>query len=90
MSTMNVKVSSEGEEEALGRRSKTLGESSRSGDIKKGQVIVAAYVIVTIELTFIFMHMGVMPVSMGYLVSQHALPSVLGNIVFQEGYLEIF
>ncbi|XP_062465389.1 solute carrier family 22 member 18 isoform X2 [Pezoporus occidentalis] len=92
MSTINVKVSSGGEEEASGMRSKTLGESSRSGDIKKGQVILAAYVIVTIELTFIFMQMGVMPylaksigldsVGFGYLQTTFGVLQLVGGSIF--------
>ncbi|XP_061198444.1 solute carrier family 22 member 18 isoform X2 [Neopsephotus bourkii] len=92
MSTMNVKVSSGGEEEALGMRSKTLGESSRPGDIKKGQVILAAYVIVTIELTFIFMQIGVMPylaksigldsVGFGYLQTTFGVLQLVGGSIF--------
>ncbi|XP_057268819.1 solute carrier family 22 member 18 isoform X2 [Pezoporus wallicus] len=92
MSTINVKVSSGGEEEASGMRSKTLGESSRSGDIKKGQVILAAYVIVTIELSFIFMQMGVMPylaksvgldsVGFGYLQTTFGVLQLVGGSIF--------
>ncbi|XP_065538864.1 solute carrier family 22 member 18 [Lathamus discolor] len=92
MSTMNVKVSSGGEEQALGMKSETLGESSRSGDIKKGQVILAAYLIVTIELTFIFMQMGVMPylaksigldlVGFGYLQTTFGVLQLVGGSIF--------
>ena len=64
MSTMNAKASSGGEEEASGMRNETLGESSRSGEVKSGQVILVAYLIATLELTFLCMQMGVVPVSM--------------------------
>uniref|UniRef100_A0A8B9FK40 Organic cation transporter-like protein 2 n=1 Tax=Amazona collaria TaxID=241587 RepID=A0A8B9FK40_9PSIT len=92
MSTMDVKVGSGGEAEALGMRSETTGESSRSGDIKKGQVILAAYVIATIELTFIFMQMGVMPylaksigldsVGFGYLQTTFGVLQLVGGSIF--------
>ncbi|NXK73981.1 S22AI protein, partial [Amazona guildingii] len=92
MSTMDVKVGSGGEAEALGMRSETMGESSRSGDIKKGQVILAAYVIATIELTFIFMQMGVMPylaksigldsVGFGYLQTTFGVLQLVGGSIF--------
>ncbi|XP_005149250.3 solute carrier family 22 member 18 [Melopsittacus undulatus] len=91
MSTMNVKVSSGGEE-ASGMKSKTLGESSCSGDIKKGQVILATYVIVTIELTFIFMQMGILPylaksigldsVGFGYLQTAFGVLQLVGGSIF--------
>ncbi|KAM9556154.1 solute carrier family 22 member 18 isoform 1-T1 [Guaruba guarouba] len=92
MSTMNVKASSGGEAEALGTRSETMRESNSSGDIKKGQVILAAYVIVTIELTFIFMQMGVMPylaksigldsVGFGYLQTTFGVLQLVGGSIF--------
>lgn len=65
MSTMNPKASSGGEEEASGMRSKTLGESFCLGKVERGQAILVAYLIATLELTFLFMQTGVMPVSMG-------------------------
>lgn len=65
MCTMNAKASSEGEEEALGMKTETLGESRYSGEVKRGQAILVAYLIATLELTFLFMQMGVVPVSMG-------------------------
>ncbi|NXD66810.1 S22AI protein, partial [Eolophus roseicapillus] len=92
MSTMNVKASSGGEEDASGMRSATLGEGSRSGDIKKGQAIIAACVIATIELTFIFMQMGVMPylaksigldsVGFGYLQTTFGVLQLVGGSIF--------
>lgn len=62
---MNAKTSSRGEEKASGTRNETLGEA------KRGQVIRVAYVIAALDLTFLFMQLGVMPVSMGSLASQH-------------------
>lgn len=46
------------------------------GELKRGRVILVAYLIATIELTFVFMQLGVMPVSMGYWVLWHFLPSM--------------
>lgn len=65
MSTMSAKTSSGGEKEASGTRNETLGEA------KKRQVIRVAYVIAALDLTLLFMQMGVLPVSMGSLASQH-------------------
>lgn len=45
-------------------KSKTLGESDSLGKVKRGQIILVAYVITALELTFLFMQLGVMPVSM--------------------------
>ncbi|NXK10980.1 S22AI protein, partial [Herpetotheres cachinnans] len=61
MSATNAKASSRGEEEALGMRSKALGERGRLGDVRRGQVILVACLIATLELTFLFMQMGVVP-----------------------------
>lgn len=68
---MNAKPSSEGEEEASGMRNETLGERGCLGEAKRREVIRVAYVIAALDLTFLFMQMGVMPVSMGSLASQH-------------------
>lgn len=68
---MNAKNSSEGEEEASGTRNEALGESGYLGEAKRRQVIRVAYVIAALDLTFLFMQMGIMPVSMGSLASQH-------------------
>lgn len=81
---MNAKASSGGEEEALGMRSDTLGESVCSGEGKRRQMILVAYLTAILELTFLFMQMGVMPVSMGCPASQHVLPSMSGHVVFQQ------
>ncbi|KAM6074659.1 solute carrier family 22 member 18 isoform 1-T1 [Chlamydotis macqueenii] len=89
---MNAKASSEGEEEASGMRSKSLGESSRSGEVKRGKVIFVAYVIATLELTFLFMHLGVMPylakslgldsVGFGYLQTTFGVLQLVGGPIF--------
>ncbi|NXC93537.1 S22AI protein, partial [Certhia familiaris] len=71
VSTMNAKTSSVGEEEASRIGNETLGESGCLGEAKRRQVIRVAYVIAAIDLTLLFMQMGVMPVSMGALASQH-------------------
>ncbi|XP_051478065.1 solute carrier family 22 member 18 [Apus apus] len=92
MSTMNAKTSTGGEEEAPGMRSKTLEESSHSGEIKRGQVILVAYLITTLEMTFLFMQMGVMPylakslgldsVGFGYLQTTFGVLQLVGGPIF--------
>ncbi|NXF56743.1 S22AI protein, partial [Ciccaba nigrolineata] len=92
MSTMNTKASSGGEEEDLGMKSETLGESSCLGEVKKRQTILVAYLIVTLELTFLFMQMGVMPylakslsldsVGFGYLQTTFGVLQLVGGPIF--------
>ncbi|XP_010292744.1 PREDICTED: solute carrier family 22 member 18-like [Phaethon lepturus] len=92
MSAMNAKACSEGEEEASEMRIKTLGDSGCSGDIKRGQVILVAYLIATLELTFLFMQMGVMPylakslgldsVGFGYLQTTFGVLQLVGGPIF--------
>ncbi|NXX54188.1 S22AI protein, partial [Scopus umbretta] len=92
MSAMNAKASSGGEEEALGMRSETLGESGRWGEVKRGQAILVAYLIATLELTFLFMQMGVMPylakslgldsVGFGYLQTTFGVLQLVGGPIF--------
>ncbi|KAF1472206.1 Solute carrier family 22 member 18, partial [Megadyptes antipodes antipodes] len=92
MSTMNAKASSGGEEEALGMRSDTLGESVCSGEGKRRQMILVAYLIATLELTFLFMQMGVMPylakslgldlVGFGYLQTTFGILQLVGGPIF--------
>ncbi|XP_009507485.2 solute carrier family 22 member 18 isoform X2 [Phalacrocorax carbo] len=92
MSAMNAKASSGGEEEALGIRSKTLGESSCLGEVKRERAILAAYLIATLELTFLFMQMGVMPylakslgldsVGFGYLQTTFGVLQLVGGPIF--------
>lgn len=84
MSTMDAKAISGGEEKASGMRSKTLGESGRLGEINRKQAIRIAYLIATLELTFLFMQFGVMPVSMGCPASQHVLHSMPIYVAFQQ------
>ncbi|XP_010012051.1 PREDICTED: solute carrier family 22 member 18 [Nestor notabilis] len=89
---MNVNTSPGVKEEALGMRSKTLEKSSHSEDVKKGQVILAAYVILTLDLTFVFMQMGVMPylansigldtVGFGYLQTTFGVLQLVGGSIF--------
>ncbi|NWX50332.1 S22AI protein, partial [Steatornis caripensis] len=90
--TMNAKASSGGEEEAAGIRSKTMGESSDLGEFKRGRTILVAYLIVTLELTFVFMQMGVMPylakslgldsVGFGYLQTTFGVLQLVGGPIF--------
>ncbi|XP_030307063.1 solute carrier family 22 member 18 isoform X2 [Calypte anna] len=60
MSTRNAKTSSGGEEEAPGTRN--VEQNGHMGEMRRGQVILGAYLIATLELTFLFMQIGVMPV----------------------------
>ncbi|NWX21318.1 S22AI protein, partial [Aegotheles bennettii] len=92
ISPMNAKGSSGGEEKAPGMRSKTLAESGCSGEIKRGQAILVAYVIAALELTFLFMQMGVMPylakslgldsVGFGYLQTTFGVLQLVGGPIF--------
>ncbi|NXI58878.1 S22AI protein, partial [Chloroceryle aenea] len=92
MSTMNAKASSESEEEASGMRSKILGVSGHLGEVKRGQVILVAYLIATLELTFLFMQMGAMPylakslgldsVGFGYLQTTFGVLQLVGGPIF--------
>ncbi|NXG79721.1 S22AI protein, partial [Baryphthengus martii] len=92
MSTMNTKAGSGVGEEASGIRSKTLGENGCLGEVKRGQVILAAYLIAALELTFLFMQMGVMPylakslgldsVGFGYLQTTFGVLQLVGGPVF--------
>lgn len=89
---MNAKTSSEGEEEASGTRNEVLGESSGLGEAKRRQVIRVAYVIAALDLTFLFMQMGVMPylakslgldsVGFGYLQTIFGVLQLVGGYIF--------
>ncbi|KFW70254.1 Solute carrier family 22 member 18, partial [Pygoscelis adeliae] len=73
-------------------RSDTLGESVRSGEGKRRQMILVAYLIATLELTFLFMQMGVMPylakslgldlVGFGYLQTTFGILQLVGGPIF--------
>ncbi|KAM7041846.1 LOW QUALITY PROTEIN: solute carrier family 22 member 18 [Acridotheres tristis] len=86
VSTMNAKTSSGGEEEASGMRNETLGEA------KRRQVIYVAYVIAALDLTFLFMQMGIMPylakslgldsVGFGYLQTIFGVLQLVGGYIF--------
>ncbi|NWV83971.1 S22AI protein, partial [Dasyornis broadbenti] len=92
VSTMNAKNSTEGEEEASGMRNETLGESGSLGEVKRGQVIRVAYVIAALDLTFLFMQMGIMPylakslgldsVGFGYLQTIFGVMQLVGGYIF--------
>lgn len=86
MSAMSAKGSSGGEEEASGMRSKTLEENGCLGEDKRRRAILVAYLIATLDLTFLFMLLGVMPVSMGCPASQCVCLSMLGCVVFQQSF----
>ncbi|XP_009705373.1 PREDICTED: solute carrier family 22 member 18-like, partial [Cariama cristata] len=89
---MNAKASSGREKEASGMRSETLGRTSHSGEVKRGQVILVAHLIATLELTFLFMQMGVMPylakslgldsVGFGYLQTTFGVLQLVGGSIF--------
>ncbi|NXY18322.1 S22AI protein, partial [Atrichornis clamosus] len=91
-STMNAKTSSEGEEEASGMRNETLGESGFLGEVKRRRVIRVAYVIAALDLTFLFMQMGIMPylakslgldsVGFGYLQTTFGVLQLMGGYIF--------
>ncbi|NXT27254.1 S22AI protein, partial [Syrrhaptes paradoxus] len=92
MSTGSAKASSGGQEEALEMRSETLGESSLSEDPKRGRVILVAYLIATLELTCLFMQLGVLPylakslgldsVGFGYLQTTFGVLQLVGGPIF--------
>ncbi|NWU14142.1 S22AI protein, partial [Cephalopterus ornatus] len=92
MSTMNVKAISGGEEEASGMRNKILEENGHSGEIKRGQVILVAYLIAALDLTFLFMQMGIVPylakslgldsVGFGYLQTTFGVLQLVGGYIF--------
>ncbi|KFQ87146.1 Solute carrier family 22 member 18, partial [Phoenicopterus ruber ruber] len=73
-------------------RTETLGESGHLGEIKRGQAIRVAYLIATLELTFLFMQMGVMPylakslgldsVGFGYLQTTFGVLQLVGGPIF--------
>ncbi|XP_027557781.1 solute carrier family 22 member 18 isoform X2 [Neopelma chrysocephalum] len=89
---MNAKAISEGEEEASGMRNETLGESGHSGEVKRGQVILVAYLIAALDLTFLFMQFGIMPylakslgldsVGFGYLQTIFGVLQLVGGYIF--------
>ncbi|NXY34187.1 S22AI protein, partial [Pomatorhinus ruficollis] len=92
VSTMNAKTSSRGEEEASGTRNETLGESGCLGEAKKRRVIRVAYVIAALDLTFLFMQIGVVPylakslgldsVGFGYLQTIFGVLQLMGGYIF--------
>ncbi|NXO03001.1 S22AI protein, partial [Rhinopomastus cyanomelas] len=90
--TMSKKAGFGGEEEASGTRNETLAESGCLGDVKRRQTITAAYLIATLELTFLFMQMGIMPylaknlgldsVGFGYLQTVFGVLQLVGGPIF--------
>ncbi|XP_075283345.1 solute carrier family 67 member A1 isoform X2 [Opisthocomus hoazin] len=73
-------------------RSKILGQSDRSGEIQRGPVILVAYLIATLDLTFLFMQMGIIPylakslgldsVGFGYLQTTFGVLQLVGGPIF--------
>ncbi|NXF01757.1 S22AI protein, partial [Smithornis capensis] len=92
MSAMNAKAISEGEEEASGMRNETLVESGHSGAVRRRQVILVAYLIAALDLTFLFMQFGIMPylakslgldsVGFGYLQTTFGVLQLVGGYIF--------
>ncbi|XP_048804609.1 solute carrier family 22 member 18 isoform X4 [Lagopus muta] len=92
MSTMSGKNSPEGEEGAGRMKSESWGQSNAMGEVRRGQVILAAYLIVTLDLTFLFMQFGVIPylaknlgldsVGFGYLQTIFGVLQLVGGPVF--------
>ncbi|XP_008503027.1 solute carrier family 22 member 18 isoform X1 [Calypte anna] len=90
MSTRNAKTSSGGEEEAPGTRN--VEQNGHMGEMRRGQVILGAYLIATLELTFLFMQIGVMPylakslgldsVGFGYLQTTFGVLQLVGGPIF--------
>uniref|UniRef100_A0A669QUM4 Organic cation transporter-like protein 2 n=1 Tax=Phasianus colchicus TaxID=9054 RepID=A0A669QUM4_PHACC len=92
MSTVSGKNSPEGEERAGRMKSESWGQSNAAGEVRRGQVILAAYLIVTLELTLLFMQFGVMPylaknlgldsVGFGYLQTTFGVLQLVGGPIF--------
>ncbi|NWI56893.1 S22AI protein, partial [Calyptomena viridis] len=93
MSTMNAKAISEGEEEASGMRNETLTKKNgHLGALKREQVILVAYLIAALDLTFLFMQMGIIPylakslgmdsVGFGYLQTTFGVLQLVGGYIF--------
>ncbi|NXO77545.1 S22AI protein, partial [Sitta europaea] len=92
VSTMNAKTSSGGQEEASGMRNEALGESGCLEEAKRHRVVRVAYVIAALDLTLLFMQMGVMPymakslgldsVGFGYLQTIFGVLQLVGGYIF--------
>ena len=73
-------------------KSESWGQSNAAGDVRRGRVILVAYLIVTLELTFLFMQFGVMPylakslgldsVGFGYLQTTFGVLQLVGGPIF--------
>ncbi|NXL92856.1 S22AI protein, partial [Alectura lathami] len=92
MSMMSEKAGPGGEERAWRMKTETQGQSDHVGEVRRGRVILATYVIVTLELTFLFMQFGVMPylarslgldsVGFGYLQTMFGVLQLVGGPIF--------
>ncbi|NWR51242.1 S22AI protein, partial [Regulus satrapa] len=92
VSTMSEKTRSRAEEEASGTRNEALGERGCLGEAERRQAIRVAYVIAALELTLMFMQMGVMPylakslgldsVGFGYLQTIFGVLQLVGGYIF--------
>uniref|UniRef100_A0A8C2U507 Organic cation transporter-like protein 2 n=1 Tax=Coturnix japonica TaxID=93934 RepID=A0A8C2U507_COTJA len=89
---MSGKSSPEGEEGAGRMKSESWGQSNAVGEVRRGRVILAAYLIVTLELTLLFMQFGVVPylaknlgldsVGFGYLQTTFGVLQLVGGPIF--------
>uniref|UniRef100_A0A8C2U7B9 Solute carrier family 22 member 18 n=1 Tax=Coturnix japonica TaxID=93934 RepID=A0A8C2U7B9_COTJA len=73
-------------------KSESWGQSNAVGEVRRGRVILAAYLIVTLELTLLFMQFGVVPylaknlgldsVGFGYLQTTFGVLQLVGGPIF--------
>ncbi|NXC44546.1 S22AI protein, partial [Penelope pileata] len=92
MSTMSEKASPEGENGAWRTKSEMQRQSDHLGQVRRGRVILTVYLIVTLDLTFLFMQFGIMPylakslgldsVGFGYLQTIFGVLQLVGGPIF--------
>ncbi|KFV67018.1 Solute carrier family 22 member 18, partial [Dryobates pubescens] len=73
-------------------KSKTLEESNHLGEVQRKQVILVTYLITTLDLTFVFMQLGIMPylakslgldsLGFGYLQTTFGVLQLVGGPIF--------
>ncbi|NXK94050.1 S22AI protein, partial [Formicarius rufipectus] len=90
--TMNTKAMSQSEEGASGMKNETPKENDCLGEVKRRQVILVAYLIAALDLTFLFMQIGIMPylakslgldsVGFGYLQTTFGVLQLMGGYIF--------
>ncbi|XP_068004405.1 solute carrier family 22 member 18 [Melanerpes formicivorus] len=89
---MSTKANSAGMEGASGMKSKTLEESNHLGEVQRRQVILVTYLITALDLTFVFMQLGIMPylakslgldsLGFGYLQTTFGVLQLVGGPIF--------